>query len=158
MKLKNKLISLLVLPVMLLTACGSSEPAKTPEPKDVTAAIIAEVGMDNERYVGKTKDNLADYYTDLDVSKVESASFYICGSAASPDEIAVIKMIDSADVSAAKAALQTRLDKQIELYSTYTPDEMYKLENAKIYTTGNYAILLACADNDKAKEIADGMF
>ena len=156
MKLKNKLISLFVLPVMLLTACGESQPAKTPEPKDVTAAILAEIEINSA--VEKTKDNIADYYTDLDVSKVESASFYICGSAATPDEIAVIKMTDSADVSAAKASLQNRLDKQIELYSTYTPDEMYKLEGAKVYTTGNYAILLACADNDKAKEIADGMF
>lgn len=156
MKLKNKLISLFVLPVMFLSACGNGEPAKTPEPKDVTAAIVAEIEMNSA--VEKGKADIADYYTDLDVSKVESASFYICGSGAYPDEVAVIKMTDAADVNTAKTSLQNRLDKQIELYSTYTPDEMYKLDNAKVYTNGNYAILLACADNEKAKEIADGMF
>ena len=157
MKLKNKILSLLVLPVMLLSACGgNAAEAKNPAPKDVTAAILAEVEMNSA--VEKDKSSLEDYYIDLDVSKVEEASFCICGSGAYPDEIAVIKMTDAADVGAAEEALQNRLDRQSELFSTYTPDEMYKLETAELYTTGNYAVLLACADNEKAKEVADSMF
>ena len=155
MKVKNKLASLLILPVMLLTACGGGA-AKNPAPKDVTAAILAEVNMNSA--VEKDKSNLSDYYTAIDVSKVEEASFYICASGAYPDEIAVIKLTDAAGAAEAKKAMQSRLDKQIELFSTYTPAEMYKLETAKLYTVGNYAVLLACEDNDKAKEIADKLF
>ena len=33
---------------------------------------------------------------------------------------------------------------------------MYKLETAKIFSTGNYAVYIALADNEKAKEIVDG--
>ena len=160
MKLK-KLIAAVLAPVILLTGCESSGSgpdnggsAADVEPTVIVSAVLAEVPITSG--IEKSKGDIPDFYSDIDVSQIESVAFVICASGAYPDELAVMKCADSAAASAVKSAFEKRLEAQSELYSTYTPDEMYKLESAKIYTVGNYAVFLAVSDNDRAKEIVDG--
>lgn len=153
--MKKFIAAIMLIPVLLFTACHAEE-TKQVKPADVTAAVLAEVNIASA--VEKGKDSIADFYGKMDVSAVKDASFYICGSGAYPDEIAVFQMNSSADAETAKAAVQSRLDERIEQFKTYTPDEMYKLDGAFLIVKGNYVILLACADNDKAREIVNGMF
>lgn len=159
MKLKT-LIAAVLMPVILLAGCNSDKQtdentsAANVPPTEIVNAVLAEIPITSG--LEKGKEDIPDFYSDIDVSQVESASFAICASGAYPDEIAVMKCTDSSAAAAVKSALEKRLEGQSELYSTYTPDEMYKLETAKVYTAGNYAIFLAVSDNDKAKEIVDG--
>ena len=81
----------------------------------------------------------------------------ICGSGAYPDELAVFKFTDAEAAKTGAEAVQKRLDSQIELYSDYTPDEMYKLEDAFVITKDNWVAMAACSDNSRAKEIIEGM-
>lgn len=160
MKLKTLLAAVLA-PVILLAGCssdnGTNNSAKYDiEPAEIVNAVLAEVPVSSG--VEKNKNDITDFYSGIDETQVESAAFVICGSGAYPDEIAVMKCTDSSAAASVKAGLEKRLASQIELYSTYTPDEMYKLETAEVYTAGNYAILLALSDNSKAKEIVDGKF
>lgn len=160
MKLKT-LIAAALAPIMLLTGCSSDNGADNTstyniEPAEVVNAVLAEVPVASG--VEKGKDDISDFYSALDASQVESAVFVICGSGAYPDEIAVMKCADSSAAASVKTGLEKRLASQRDLYSTYTPDEMYKLETAEVYTVGNYAIFLALSDNSKAKEIVDGKF
>lgn len=137
-----------------LTACsGGTEATSNVAPSDVVKAVLAEIPI--ESVVEKDGSKLGDYYTDLDTSKVKSAAFALCGSGSYPDEIAVIKCNSASDTADVQTALQSRLDKQKELYSTYTPDEMYKLDGAIIFTKGDYAIFIALSDNEKAKSIVE---
>lgn len=153
MKLK-KLIAAMLAPVILLAGCGTDKPIADVPPTEIVNAVLAEVPITSA--IEKSKSDIHDFYSDIDVSQVESAAFVICASGAYPDELAVMKCTDSAAADAVKAAFEKRLASRTELFSTYTPDEMYKLETAKIYTSGNYAIFLAVSDNDRAKEIVDG--
>ena len=157
MKLKN-LIALVIVPVMLLAGCGSDSGANSPaadvDPSEIVNAVLAEIPITSG--VEKNKDDIPDFYADIDETQVESASFSICASGAYPDEIAVMKCTDSSAAASVKTVLEKRLASQSELFSTYTPDEMYKLDTAKVYTVGNYAILIALSDNDRASEIIDG--
>ena len=123
------------------------------DPSGIVKAVLAEIPIASG--FEKGKDDIPDYYPDIDVSQVESAAFSICASGAYPDEIAVVKCSDSSAVESVKAAFEKRLESQSELYSTYTPDEMYKLDSAKIFTSGNYAVFIALSDNDRAKEIVE---
>ena len=156
MKLKT-LIAAVLMPVILLTGCGSDTDTNNPnvdvQPTEIVNAVLTEVSIASG--LEKSKDDIPDFYSDIDLSQVESAAFVICASGAYPDEIAVMKCTDSSAAAAVKSEFEKRLASQTELYSTYTPDEMYKLDTAKIYTTGNYAIFLAVSDNDRAKEIVD---
>lgn len=158
MKLKMFIAAALA-PIMLLTGCSSNDGTNTNTtsdvpPTEIVNAVLAEIPITSG--IEKSREDVPDFYSDIDLSQIESASFVICASGAYPDEIAVMKCTDSAAAAAVKSALEKRLESQTELYSTYTPDEMYKLENAKIYTAGNYAVFLAVSDNDRAKEIVDG--
>ena len=157
MKLR-KFAALIVLPIMMLTACSKTESVKEvkePSPADITSAIMAEIEIPSA--VEKTKEDVGAYY-DIDVEAAEALSVFICGSGAYPDELAVFKMNSSEQAENARAAAQKRLDGQIELYSDYTPDEMYKLDGAKVVVKGNYVMLFACSDDDRAYEIADSLF
>lgn len=138
-----------------LTACSGGNNAQTADvaPSEVVKAVLAEVPIDSG--VEKGKDEAGDYYSGLNTDTVEDAAFALCGSAARPDEIAVIKCKSESSASDAKTALQDRLDAQKALYETYTPDEMYKLEGAEIFTKGNYAVFIALSDNEKAKKIVE---
>lgn len=157
MKLR-KFAALIVLPIMMLTACSKTESVKEvkePAPADITSAIMAEIEIPSA--VEKTKEDVGAYY-DIDVEAADALSVFICGSGAYPDELAVFKMNSPEQAESARAAAQKRLDGQIELYSDYTPDEMYKLDGAKVVVKGNYVMLFACSDDDRAYEIADSLF
>lgn len=157
MKFKN-FAAILVLPIIMLTACSkvdSTAETKEPAPADITSAIMAEIEIPSA--VVKTKDDVGAYY-DIDVEATDALSVYICGSGAYPDELAVFKMNSAEQAENARAAVQKRLDNQIELYRDYTPDEMYKLDGAKVVVKGNYVMLFACSDDDRAYEIADNLF
>ncbi len=136
---------------------SSSESGDAPQtdiaPSDVVKAILAQVSITSA--VEKDQSELATYYGKLDTSKVESAAFCLCGSGAYPDEIAVIKFKSAADAKNGEEALKARIDSQSKIFKDYTPKEMYKLENSIVFSKGNYAVLLAVSDNEKAKSIAD---
>lgn len=156
MRFKN-FAAMLVLPIIMLTACskGDTTEMKEPAPADITSAIMAEIEIPSA--VEKTKEDVGAYY-DIDVEAAEALSVFICGSGAYPDELAVFKMNSAEQAESAREAAQKRLDNQIELYTDYTPDEMYKLDGAKVVVKGNYVMLFACSDDDRAYEIADSLF
>ena len=167
----KKLTAAALVSVMLFTACtadggsdadtgtntstsANANTAVDVTPTEIVNAVLAEIPITSG--LEKSRDDIPDFYSDIDVSQIESASFVICASGAYPDEIAVMKCTDGSAAAAVKSAFDKRLASQSELYSTYTPDEMYKLETAEVYTIGNYAVFLAVSDNDRAKEIVDG--
>lgn len=155
MKLRNLAVAVLM-PVIMLTGCSEKqEEMKDPLPSEITYAIMTEIEIPSA--VEKTKENIGAYY-DIDIDSVEELSVYICGSGAYPDELAVFKMTSEEQTEAAKDAVQKRFDSQIELYTDYTPDEMYKLDGARVEVKGKYVMFFSCSDDDRAYEIAEGLF
>ena len=120
-------------------------------PSEVTSAVLVEVSINSA--IEKGIDDLSVYFTDLDTAALESASYYMCASGAYPDEIAVFKFTSEELAEQGVAAVQTRLDKQISVYESYTPDEMYKLDSAIIERSGSYVYYLVTSDNAKAEGI-----
>lgn len=159
----KKLLCAALVPVMLFTACSgggqtadtdTSEAAKADiPPSEAVMAVLEEIPISSS--VEKGTEDVETYYGDVDISELDSASFALCGSGSMPDEIAVLKFKTDKAAKAAEEGLQAKLDHQTELFKDYTPDEMYKLETAKVYSTGNYAVYLALADNERAKTIVD---
>ncbi len=141
---------------------GQGEPAVLPDAvpvsdasaADITAAVTAEIEIPSA--VEKTADSIGAFY-DVDVSAVTDMSVLVCGSGAYPDELAVFKFTDEDAAKAGMEAVQKRLDSQTELYADYTPDEMYKLEDAFIFTKDNWVVMAVCSDNARAKEIIEGI-
>ena len=133
---------------------ASAEAQQNVSAADITAAVTAEIEIPSA--VEKTVENIGAFY-DIDTSTVEEMSVLICGSGAYPDELAVFKFKEAGAAAAGKEAVQKRLDSQIALYTDYTPDEVYKLDGANLIEKDNWVILTICADNDRAKEIINGL-
>ncbi|MCM1060932.1 MAG: DUF4358 domain-containing protein [Eubacterium sp.] len=156
----KKMLTAVLIPAMLFTACGgenggAQSSAVDVDPADAVKAVLAEVPISSS--VEKGTDDVETYYVDVDITELESAAFSLCGSGALPDEIAVFRFATAEAASSAEVGLQSKLDSRIELFKDYTPDEMYKLDTAKIYSIGNYAVYLSVSDNDRAKAIVDEM-
>ncbi len=151
----KKLICAVLTPVMLFTACSGENngTAADVNPSDVVSAVLKEIPISSS--VEKGTEDVGSYYSGMDISELDSAAFALCGSGALPDEIGVFKFKTSDAANTAQDALQSKLDSRKESFATYTPDEMYKLETAEIYSVGNYAVYIALEDNEKAKEIVN---
>lgn len=170
--MKKIIITAAILAAMSFTACKETEdtavqangtPAETvseTEAKaevsaaDITSAIMAEIEIQSA--TEKTADDIGAFY-DVDTAAITDMSVFICGSGAYPDELAVFRFADTDSAAAGAEAVQKRLDSQTELYTDYTPDEVYKLEDAFILTRDNWVILSICSDNSRAKEIAESL-
>ncbi len=123
------------------------------EAGSVTAAILEEITINSA--IEKGIADLEFYFTELDTSKLTDASYYMCASGAYPDEMAVF-VFDSADsAKAAESAVQARLDKQISVYESYTPAEMYKLEDAVLEVKQNVIFYAVTENNSRVSEIFD---
>ena len=146
------------------TAAGSTEEAaggtKADEKKaeasasDITAAIMAEIEFSAP--IEKNIDNIGAFY-DVDTASITDMSAFVCGSGADPDELAVFRFTDESSAKAGMEAVQVRLDSQLALYKDYTPDQVYKLEEAVLFEKDGWVIFAACSDNARAKEIAEGL-
>lgn len=156
MNLKKIFAGASMLAVLFLTACqAETEPSKEPLPSEITSAIMAEITIPSA--VEKDMNSVGAYY-DVDLAQAEAISVYICASGAYPDELAVFKMNSAEQAQAASEAVQKRLDSQIELYTDYTPNEMYKLNEAEVKVKDKYVMLFVCENNARATEIAEELF
>lgn len=171
--MKKLFIVTALLAAVLLAACkkvsdsvpadGTMEPSNTvsdTEAKsetsaaDVTAAVMAEIEIASA--VEKTADTVGAFY-DIDTSAVTDMSVFVCGSGAYPDELAAFSFKDGDAAKSGAEAVKKRLENQTALYTDYTPDEVYKLENAAVIEKGSWVILVICSDNDRAAEIINGL-
>ncbi len=125
-------------------------------PAEITSAVLAEIPINSA--VEKGIDDLGYYFADLDTSTLTDASYYMCASGAYPDEIAVFKFNSSEMAEAGKSAVEARMQSQVKTYESYSPDEMYKLDNAVIEVNGSYIYYLVTSDNVKANDIVSGYF
>ncbi|MHC1696402.1 MAG: DUF4358 domain-containing protein [Eubacteriales bacterium] len=74
-------------------------------------------------------------------------------------EVDVLKVKDTSGLAKANEYLQTRRNRQdspdLEFYN---PTDVPVIQGASIFTIGNYAIMLATTDNDKAQKAIDKLF
>lgn len=164
MKRYAKLLAVSAAILTLLTGCsnGSTSSAessavevKSPKAADITAKITEAIEFPGMAEV--TADRLSNYY-DIAAEDIEEFSLYICGSGAYPDEVAVFKMNSDDKANDVKALMDTRKEKLTATFTDYTPEEMYKLEDAIIEVKGSYAIFVACKDNSTASSLIDECF
>ena len=161
---KRILAALLAAMCMTTASCGgeTDAPITTQQEEikeysltaaDVTDAVLAEIPINSA--IEKGIDELEFHFTELDVTGLTNASYYMCASGAYPDEGAVFVFDTAENANNAKNAVQTRLDKQISVYESYTPEEMYKLEDAILDVRQNVIFYAVTENNSRAQEIFD---
>ena len=64
------------------------------------------------------------------------------------DEVSVLHLKKSEDVSIARQKLEARVTERRNQFNGYKPEEVYKLDNARVVVQGNYAALIVSDDAD----------
>lgn len=67
------------------------------------------------------------------------------------DEVSVMHMKKSEDVSIAKSKLEDRITERRQEFSGYKPEEVYKLDNARVVVQSNYVALIVSDDADQVE-------
>ena len=152
MKKLLKIMALSLALLLCLSACGKSTYISFDDVyNDLTASIdfgsnmaeMSEIAAENFYFIYDT-DILEDYVIYMDESN------------ATPNEIALFRLAKESDRTTVETIVQNRIkDLQIG-FEDYNPDEMYKLENAVVKSSGTYVMMVICKDNSKAAEIING--
>lgn len=144
----KKIIVLFLSLILILTACSSD--ITEPFPGDVSTHLTENIEF--QSLVEVEADRLSNYYK-IDTEKIDTMSVFICGSGGYADEIAIFKLNNKSDVKDVKSIVEERKKTLDSLFVDYVPEEMYKIDDAVIYTNGKYVCFVVSSDNDKALSI-----
>ena len=144
-----QLIWLVLLVACLLCGCAAEKKAEETAPKSCAEwadTIAASTGFQeladaNAKYLEKhlmvEADSLEDFCLRMDNTR------------ATPEMICVLKVKAGANQAEAKKALEDYRKEQIAVYRDYQPDQVVKLENARVLENGAYLVLSVSHDADK---------
>lgn len=138
------------------TTSGDVQKKEDINPSDVTSAVLTEITVNSA--VEKGIDDLDFYFSNLDTTQLEAVSYYMCASGAYPDEIAVFRFNSAEGAEQGKTAVEARLESQRTTYESYTPDEMYKFDDAVVTVYDKYVYYFITSNNSRASEIAESYF
>lgn len=164
----KRILSVVLSAVMLascaaLTACSetsgdqssgtgsvNSVSGDTKKAADKTAALLEAVTFPE---MISANSDFIDVNFGINAEDLEDYSVYICPSGAMPDEFGIFTAKSAEAAANIKTKVEARIAYQTETYTTYTPDEVYKLEGSVCELNGNTVYYAICADGAKAKEI-----
>lgn len=91
------------------------------------------------------------YISDIDYDKVDA---YFVSYANGPEsyELAVIAVKDASDVSEAEASLKQHRQNRVSFYESYAVSEVQRAENALVFSSGRYAVLIMTDNNSAVKK------
>lgn len=146
-------MTILLLTMGLLTACGGKQSKETVSMYDLQKAMLAaDDTLPEMLSVNSSSDDaqsLFTYLSDLDYGKVDSY-FLAYSSEGLADEIAVIALKDEADVNEAEKFLHDHVDSRVKLYENYAANQVPRAEAATIFCKDQYVVLII---SDKAQEV-----
>ena len=147
-KILIAMLSVLMI-VSLLGGCAEKQ-QKELDAASVADAILA-AGVFEDELTEMPASRLSTYYL-LAESDLKAYKVYRSSTQSTPEEIAVFTASSSDTLETVKKAVDTRLEDLKAQYQDYQPQEMYKLENALVETSGDTVILVVSADHEKAAQ------
>lgn len=129
---------------------NSTSSAETEKAADKTKKLLEALTFPE---MIEAKSDFIDVNFGINVEDLADYSVYICPSGAMPDEFGIFTATSAEKAAAVKEKVEERIKYQTETYTTYTPDEVYKLEGSVCELSGNTVVYAICEDGAKAKEI-----
>ena len=130
-----------------LTACQGGSSKTSIDVSSLADDLNAKT-IKSDTLTETSSDMLSTIYFFENGQVTESKAFMSSGATA--DEICVVKCVDENAAKAVTELFQTRVNNQSKLYESYNADEVGKLGDAIIKSSGSYAVLVVCDDYDEA--------
>lgn len=142
----------LLLCIVLLTGMVGCQKVPS-EPVDIDAlfaTLLAEVDFETE--LSDAGEDSALYFPEL--PQGARITLYI-GSGYYADEAVLITLADKADADAAMEAVEEHIAQKRNQFLNYIPEEVSKIDNARIWQEENYIIVCISKDHVTAKHVLD---
>lgn len=136
--------------------CGQKSGGKQPGAKEVVDAVSATLTFQDD--MKETPTDRMPVTFRYDESQVSDKASYASATMVTASEVTVFKASDAKYVDSLKAVLEERIEDQKIQYEDYQPQEMEKINNAVIYTNGDYLILVMADDTSSVKSTFDAQF
>ena len=156
MKKRAIVFTLTAVLLLALTACGNQNDSvkcvkavETALEKVKSADIDTTVNYDEDAY-GENFERLYNFSKE----QVDDGVIAYASSGGSADEISVVHVADSSDVNGIKKYMEARLEKRLQEFQNYKPEEVSKIENGKVVVQQQYVILVI---SNKADDIINAM-
>ena len=155
-------IALFALTCLLCAGCAKPAADKSVSMYDLSRAMLDAMQTEEPMRYASASDTGAEEkfarVSDMDYAHVEDFFIlYAENGAGNADEIAVVAVNNERDVSAAADSLRAHVEYRTQLYSTYDPAQVPKLNDALVFNEGRYAVLVVC-DDPAAVKAAFEMF
>lgn len=142
----------------MLSGCGSEVSLDNDQSVDIHAmASELQSGLTFEDSLSELATDVALSYYGLEKEAVKD-SVVILSTGATAEEIAIFEASSDTYIQVVKLACDTRKSKQTVSYADYKPEEVSRLDDAIILTSGRYVIYCVTDDTDKAEDIIDNYF
>ncbi len=136
--------------LLMLAACGGPAESRSADPIALGQSLAEQAqdlpAMSVVTSQDEDGEGLFPYLSDLSYDKVEGYYFaYAAGGTA--EEIAVIRVKDSADAAEARASLERHVENRLGIFQVYDPEQVPAVEDARILVDGEMVALLICANS-----------
>ncbi len=154
-KTRTTPILILILTLLLLTACGGGRASVKEVPMEDLAKTMleADTSLPEMKTVDDTVNGPERYFStvcELDYGKVKH--FFIAWAAGgTADEICVVLTGSEADAKEAEEGFQKHIRKRQAMYETYDPAQAARFSNALTFTKGPYACFILSDDPDSVR-------
>lgn len=149
----KRIILLVIVSLLLFASCG-----RMPQPtaQEIVEAVKASQQQNGE-YVSADEEMIKILF-DFEPSDYSDWAVEYSKEAACADVIIVFKSGDKDTQSKTQDFLKEFLERRLNDFKGYAPEEAKKLEESRLLTYGNYDILTICGDFRSAKDAADRLF
>ena len=149
-KINRALCLVLALAMSLaLAACGEAAPKEVDI--DKLAGDIVAAGGFGEELAQVDSSVAAGLYSAPEGTK---AVAYV-GSGSTAEEVAVFECSSDENADMLMDTLESRNQTRAEQYAAYDPEEVPKIENAFILSSGRYVVLIVSQDGSAAEKVAE---
>jgi hypothetical protein len=145
-----------------LCSCGSDDSSKSGNSDSAVSEAPLDINSVAQTLEAKSEDltktvmyndgafelNCANLY-DCEYSDLTGSFIIYNAGGGKADEISVISRKDG-DTAAAEKLLKTRSERRYRDFDGYVPEELPKIQDARIFSVGNYSVLII---SDKAGEL-----
>lgn len=142
----------IILSLTLLIGCESySENTKAPTVSQIVDYIQAEIPLDFVNPSDNTK-TLKRFFS-LNSSDYEEVILFSPISSMDVEELLIIKIKSSDQIDLIETAIESRVDKQLQSFSGYAPEQCALLEDYIFKVHGNYVFYSVGESSEEIKQI-----
>lgn len=143
-ELKKYILALsFVCTMFIVSGCGVNNDKST---SSITEDISKSVDLNN---MEKSDSKSLKRFFGLNSSEFVNFTIYIPKSTMDVEEILVIKIKDKGQVQGIEDAIDSRVNKQIESFSGYGPEQVALLQDYEVKNKGEYVFYAVSKDLDK---------